>query len=98
MICLGIESTAHTFGVGIVSEQKVLSNVKDSYTTESGGIVPQEAAHHHLEVCGDVVRAALEKARVSSGEVDAVAFSQGPGLGPSPPGGGRAGRARSLSL
>ena len=38
MICLGIESTAHTFGVGIVESKnkkiKVLVNVKDSYTTE----------------------------------------------------------------
>lgn len=98
MICLGIESTAHTFGVGIVSGQRVLSNVKDSYTTESGGIVPQEAAHHHLEVCGDVVRAALEKADVSPGEVDAVAFSQGPGLGHCLRVGAMAARSLSLSL
>ena len=98
MICLGIESTAHTFGVGVVSGQKVLSNVKDSYTTESGGIVPQEAAHHHLEVCGEVVRAALEKAGVSSGEVDAVAFSQGPGLGHCLRVGAMAARSLSLSL
>ena len=44
---LGIESTAHTFGVGIVKDKKVLANVKDMYTTESGGIIPIESAKHH---------------------------------------------------
>ena len=44
MIALGIESTAHTFGVGIVdSKGKVLANVRDSFTTEKGGIIPVKA-------------------------------------------------------
>ena len=47
MIILGIESTAHTFGVGIVKDKKVLANVRDMYTTESGGIIPMESAEHH---------------------------------------------------
>ena len=33
MLALGIESTAHTFGVGIIRDKKILANVKDSYTT-----------------------------------------------------------------
>jgi len=38
---LGIESTAHTFGVAVVDwKGKILSNVKDSYTTKSGGMIP----------------------------------------------------------
>ena len=47
---LGIESTAHTFGIGVVKDGKVLSNVKDSYTTEKGGIIPTDAAKHHKNV------------------------------------------------
>ena len=39
-IILGIESTAHTFGIGIVRDGKVLANVRDMYTTEKGGIIP----------------------------------------------------------
>ncbi|MDO8627612.1 MAG: UGMP family protein, partial [Candidatus Diapherotrites archaeon] len=36
MICLGIESTAHTFGVGIVDENcKVLANEKDAFVTQT---------------------------------------------------------------
>ena len=51
---LGIECTAHTFGVALVDKGKILSNVKDSYTTETGGIVPIEAAKHHREVADKV--------------------------------------------
>ena len=48
-VILGIESTAHTFGVGIVKNKKVLANIKKNYTTEAGGIIPIEAAKHHNE-------------------------------------------------
>ena len=49
MKILGIESTAHTFGAAVVSGKKVLSNEKASYTTQSGGIVPVQAAKFHEE-------------------------------------------------
>ncbi|MBR9699813.1 bifunctional N(6)-L-threonylcarbamoyladenine synthase/serine/threonine protein kinase [Candidatus Woesearchaeota archaeon] len=82
MICLGIESTAHTFGVGIVTDKKkVLANVRDSYTTKTGGIIPSKAADHHVEVFDKVVRQALEDAKVGWDDIDFIAFSQGPGLG-----------------
>ena len=44
IIVLGIESTAHTFGVGVVRDEKILANVKRSYTTEEGGIIPMQVA------------------------------------------------------
>ncbi len=78
----GIESTAHTFGVAVVDEGKILSNVKDSYTTEKGGIIPVEAAKHHSEVCEKVYNEALEKAEINEKDIEAIAFSQGPGLAP----------------
>jgi len=81
MICLGIESTAHTFGVGIVKDKKVLANVKDSYTTKSGGIIPVNAAEHHIEVCDNVILNALSKAKIKLKDVDLISFSQGPGIG-----------------
>lgn len=83
MICLGIESTAHTFGAGIVTDKgKVLANIKDSYTSKKGGIHPTEAKNHHEKVCDDVVNKALEKANVSFEKIDLISFSQGPGLPP----------------
>lgn len=49
MICLGIECTAHTFGIGIVdSDGRILSNERDMYKAPAGkGIIPAEAAEHH---------------------------------------------------
>mgnify|MGYP000533556278 FL=1 len=82
MICLGIESTAHTFGVGIVDEEKVLANVWHSYKSESGGIHPREASEHHARLADQVLREALEKAGIGLRDVDLFSFSQGPGMGP----------------
>ena len=79
---LGIESTAHTFGIGIVNEGKILSNVKDSYTTEKGGIIPVEAAKHHEKIAEKVYQEALEKADISEKQVIAIAVSNAPGLAP----------------
>ncbi|MBN2142469.1 bifunctional N(6)-L-threonylcarbamoyladenine synthase/serine/threonine protein kinase [Candidatus Woesearchaeota archaeon] len=98
MICIGIESTAHTFGAAIVDgeSRKVLSNVIKAFTTEEGGMVPSKVADHHVDVCQEAVSEALGKAGVKPGQVDLVAFSQGPGIGHCLRIG--AGVARSLSL
>ncbi len=82
MICLGVESTAHTFGVGIVADGKVLANVRDMYVPKKGGIHPREAADHHSEVCEQVLRQAIADAKIKPSEIDLVAFAQGPGLHP----------------
>ncbi len=82
VIVLGIESTAHTFGIGVVENEKVLSNVKKSYTTERGGIIPMDAAKHHGDNCEKIYLEALREAKIDEGQIDAIAFSQGPGLAP----------------
>ncbi|MEM4152627.1 MAG: KEOPS complex N(6)-L-threonylcarbamoyladenine synthase Kae1 [Candidatus Pacearchaeota archaeon] len=83
LLCLGIEATAHTFGVAIVdSDCKILSNVKDTYTTEKGGIIPVEAAKHHDAVKDKVLNQALNEAGLSLNDIDIIAYSQGPGLAP----------------
>jgi len=79
---LGIESTAHTFSVAVVNNGKVLSNIRNMYTTEKGGIIPVDSAKHHREVCEKVYFEALEKAEINEKQIKAVAFSQGPGLAP----------------
>jgi N6-L-threonylcarbamoyladenine synthase len=46
---LGIESTAHTFGVGIVSgEGEILANVRRIYKPSHGGIHPRAVSYTHL--------------------------------------------------
>lgn len=86
MIVLGIETTAHTFGIGIVREKngkvEILSNERDMYKPKKGGIHPREAADHHSEVANDIYSKALEKAGIKENEIDAIAFSLGPGLPP----------------
>ncbi len=79
---LGIESTAHTFGIGFVRDKKVLANVRVMYTTEFGGIIPMESAKHHNAVAQEIYSSALAKSGLDEKEIDAIAFSQGPGLAP----------------
>ncbi len=82
MICLGIESTAHTFGAGIVdSEGKVLANVIRSFSTEEGGMIPVKVAEHHIKVVDEAIMTALDDAKVALKDIDLVSFSQGPGMG-----------------
>jgi len=81
--CLGIESTADDFSVGVLSyDGKVHANIISAFMPEEGGIHPREAARHHADVAGKVISEALKKARISPNDVKVVAFSQGPGLGP----------------
>ena len=80
---LGIESTAHTFGVAVVNwDGKILSNVKDSYTTEEGGMIPLEVREHHKRVARELYLRALDEANVGGGGISAIAFSNAPGLAP----------------
>jgi len=81
--CLGVESTADDFGVGISTfKGEILANASSGYIPEEGGIHPREAARHHAEVADTVLREALSKAGLKPRDLALIAFSQGPGLGP----------------
>ena len=96
---LGIETTAHTFGIGVVDTEnqrfsvpknskefsgkgKILCNIKDSYTTEKGGIIPIEAAKHHADLAEIIYQKALKETGISEKEIKAIAISNAPGLPP----------------
>lgn len=80
---LGIECTAHTFGIGIVDRGKILANIKDMYApVGAGGIVPMDSAKHHREVAERLYHGALEKAGVDEKKINAIALSNAPGLSP----------------
>jgi universal protein Kae1 len=98
MLCLGIEGTAHTAGVGVASEEKILSNVWDMFRPEEGGIHPREAANHHADTLPGLIGKAVEEAGISYSDIDVVAFSQGPGLGPCLRTAATAARAFALSI
>ena len=83
LIALGIESTAHTFGCGIVREDgRILANEKAVYVPVKGGIHPREAAEHHTTNAAKVIASALEKAKLRMEDIDIIAIALGPGLGP----------------
>lgn len=83
MITLGIESTAHTFGVGIIdSKGNILANSTDMFRTDSGGIHPTLAKEHHTNCADGVIKDALIQAKLKESDIDQVSFSQGPGLPP----------------
>lgn len=103
MRILGFESTAHTFGVGIVEDVepgrcRVLANQRRMHVPQTGGIHPRVAADHHSEVAGPTLEAALAEAKLEPRELDGIAYSQGPGLGPCLRTGATAARTLSLSL
>lgn len=82
LTCIGVESTAHTFGIGVVRHPpfEALCDVRRVYRPSSGGIHPSEAAKHHLEKASGALQEALSK--ISVEDIDLVSFSRGPGLGP----------------
>ncbi|MEJ2113771.1 MAG: hypothetical protein P8X62_08805, partial [Flavobacteriaceae bacterium] len=81
--CLGIESTADDFGVGISTHKgEILANVSDGYIPEEGGIHPREAARHHSKVASEVLDQSFNKAGIKPADLGLIAFAQGPGLGP----------------
>ena len=63
--------------------REILSNVISSQAAAHarfGGVVPEVASRHHLELANAVVDAALDDAGTTLGEVDALAVTRGPGL------------------
>ena len=81
MITLGIESTAHTLGIGIVKDGKILSNIFDTYVPKKGGIHPREAADHHAQLFSTILKDALDTAGIKLDKIELISFAQGPGIG-----------------
>ena len=81
-VVLGIESTAHTFSIGWVDGLGVPGKSVSAFVRPvEGGIHPREAADHHAEHAGRILRELLDS-DVDVADVKAIAYSQGPGLGP----------------
>lgn len=80
---LAIESSCDDTAAAVLQlEGKLLSNVVAAQLQHQayGGVVPELAARKHEQAIGRVVKAALERAKVSPTALKAVAFTQGPGL------------------
>ncbi|RLG14170.1 MAG: UGMP family protein [Candidatus Nanohalarchaeota archaeon] len=83
--CLGIESTAHTFGAGVVifegNKFEILSSQRACFFPKKG-ITPSLATVHHAEKAPKTIKYALTKAGTGMNDIDIIAFSIGPGLAP----------------
>ena len=80
---LGIESTAHTLSFGMVDmEGKLSSSFSNLFRPKEGGIHPREAADHHCQKASELLENIMSTKFYKTNKIEAVAFSQGPGLGP----------------
>lgn len=81
-IILGIETSCDDTSAAILKNYSVLSNVTANQLIHEqyGGVVPELASRSHQENIVQVVNAAILKSRVKLKDIDAVAFTQGPGL------------------
>lgn len=81
-LLLGIESSCDDTSAAVVRGCELLSNVIASQAVHSayGGVVPEIASRAHLQNIVPVVSEAIRQAGVSLQEIDAIAFTAGPGL------------------
>ena len=79
---LAIESSCDDTGAAVLCNGKVLSNVvaNQEIHTKYGGVVPELASRAHQQNIVPVVYEALAKANINKKELNAIAFTQGPGL------------------
>ncbi len=82
-VILAIETSCDDTCAAVVDGMQILANVISSQARiheQYGGVVPEVASRHHIELVNPVVDAALLQAGVSLQEVDALAVTQGPGM------------------
>ncbi len=96
---LGIESTAHTFSFGLVAPDGTpRPSSSGTLRPDEGGIHPREAADHHVEISANLLSNIMRDENISKEEIGAIAYSQGPGMGPCLRTGASAARALATHL
>ncbi len=83
MLVLALETSCDDTCAAVVEDAEIRSNVISSQAAAHeryGGIVPEVASRHHVELVNPVIEAALREAGARLGEVDRVAVTRGPGL------------------
>ena len=82
-LILAIETSCDDTCAAVLDGPRILANLISSQTDAHaafGGVVPEVAARHHLELTAPLVQAALDAAGVGLDDVEAVAVTAGPGL------------------
>ena len=84
MRVLGIETSCDETGIAIYDDEKgLLANQLYSQVklhADYGGVVPELASRDHVRKTVPLIQAALKEAGLSSTDIDAVAYTAGPGL------------------
>ena len=81
-VILSVETSCDETAAAVICSGKIVSNIVASQAihAEYGGIVPELAARAHQQHIIPVVQEAMQAANITRAELDAVAFTQGPGL------------------
>ena len=81
-IILGIESSCDETSAAVIQDTKILANIVAGQEVHSnyGGVVPELASRAHQQNIIPVIHQALNKAKIQKNQLDAVAFTRGPGL------------------
>ena len=81
-IILGIESSCDETSAAICIDGKICSNIIANQTIHEkfGGVVPELASRAHQQNIIPAVQQAIQEAKVHKNDIDAVAFTRGPGL------------------
>ena len=79
---LAIETSCDDTSVAILKNDKVLSNIVSSQKIHEiyGGVVPELASREHDRLIVPVISKAIEESNVSLNEINAIAYTRGPGL------------------
>lgn len=82
MNILAIESSCDETSAAVISNGKIYSNIVAGQLIHErfGGVVPELASRAHQQHILPVVENALEKAKITKKQLDAIAFTRGPGL------------------
>ena len=82
MVLLAIESSCDETSAAVMVNGELKSNIISTQLihTEWGGVVPELASREHQKAIIPVVQEALQKANINKNDLNAIAFTRGPGL------------------
>ncbi|KAI0220550.1 putative tRNA N6-adenosine threonylcarbamoyltransferase [Lamellibrachia satsuma] len=82
VVAIGFEGSANKLGIGIIKDGVVLSNPRRTYITPPGqGFLPRDTAKHHQDCVLEVLKEALDEAKIDPQHIDVVCYTKGPGMG-----------------
>ena len=82
ILILGIETSCDDTSIAIARNDEILTNIvaNQKVHVEYGGVVPELASREHLKNILPTISLALQKSKINMNDIDAIAFTRGPGL------------------